>query len=89
MANADRPTTHLVKPAELKKGDYVMIKGNPCYIIDITAKVKGTGEHSLHARKPCTMCMCTMHNMRPRLASVLGQAVTLLINGVRECDSAI
>jgi uncharacterized Zn finger protein len=56
MADADRPTTHLVKPAELKKGDYVMIKGNPCYITEITAKVKGTGERGEGLRTVWDVC---------------------------------
>lgn len=40
---ADDPPTEVLDPRTLVKGSYTMIKGNPAWITDIVAKVKGTG----------------------------------------------
>jgi translation elongation factor P/translation initiation factor 5A/urease beta subunit len=39
----DEELTAWVTFDEMKKGGWCMIKGNPCKVTDITAKVKGTG----------------------------------------------
>ena len=40
MADDDEAPTGLVDPRQLKKGDYLIIKKNPCLLVDIVAKVR-------------------------------------------------
>jgi hypothetical protein len=43
--------THLILPSRLVKGGYLIIKGNPCWVTEITSKVR-TGSSAVSCEAP-------------------------------------